>query len=107
MKRIHSFAYFLVSGFLFFAGCSLPYRLTHGDATSQAEAMEVYRNLSSREQAEVQTELIAIAKEANDSDVRLAAVERLTDQAMLAEIAKEDCDPDVRLAAVERLNALR
>jgi len=45
-----------------------------------------------------QTELASIAVEAKDSDVRLAAAQKLTDQALLATIAAKDKALTIRLS---------
>jgi hypothetical protein len=47
--------------------------------------------------------LADIAKNDEDSDIRKAAVERVTDQSVLADVAKNDEDSDVRKDAVERV----
>ena len=46
---------------------------------------------------------LAVTGENKDSHVRRTTIYKLTDQAVLAKIAVEDEDSDVRVAAVERL----
>jgi hypothetical protein len=49
------------------------------------------------------SQLADLARHAFEPDVRMAAVEHLTDQAVLAEIARQSPLPDYRVAAIERL----
>jgi hypothetical protein len=51
-----------------------------------------------------QSALADVAKTAKDSDVRMAAVEKLTDQKVLVDIAMNDCDLSVRIKAAERMS---
>jgi hypothetical protein len=50
--------------------------------------------------------LVKVAIEDKDNDVRLAAVEKLTDQTVLVKVAVEDKDKLVRRTAKDRLDNL-
>jgi hypothetical protein len=61
------------------------------------------RSTAYEQMGDIQSSLAEIAKNASDSDVRKAAVEKLTDQSVLACIAKSNSNADVRIVAIHRL----